>query len=117
MDVNDFIFYRDEENNICSGGYIINNVLKQLDMPIVYGNKNPLQSGGGSLSTMLNNLAVPAGLVLMQQHAANENLGVPSKKAIISEDLHSALLKLVKVSKSKTKKKKQKRKNKTRKKR
>ena len=113
--MNDFVFYRDEENNICSGGYIINNMLKNLDMPIVYGNKDPLQSGGG-LSGMLSNLAVPAGLVLMQQYAADEKFSSPSDNTVVTEDLYSKLLKLVKVNKSKTRKNKRKRKNKTRKK-
>lgn len=113
--MNDFVFYRDDENNICSGGYIINNMLKKLDMPIVYSNKDPLQSGGG-LSAMLGELAVPAGLVLMQQYAAAEKFSSPSATSVVEEDLYSKLLKLVKVHKSKTKKKKNKRKNKTRKK-
>ena len=47
MNVNDFVFYRDDENNICSGGYIINNMLKKLDMPIVYGNKDPFTKWWG----------------------------------------------------------------------
>ena len=39
----DFVFYRDEKNNVFSGGYRINNMFKNLDIPVVQ------QKGGSSL--------------------------------------------------------------------
>ena len=39
----DFVFYRDEKNNVFSGGYRINNMFKDLDIPVVQ------QKGGSSL--------------------------------------------------------------------
>ena len=29
----DFIFYRDEKNNVFSGGYKLDNIFKKLDIP------------------------------------------------------------------------------------
>ena len=116
MNTDDFIFYKDEDNNICSGGYIINNILKKMDMPLIYGNKDPLQSGGGT-STLLGELAIPAGLVLMQQHTSGDTFGMSKRSSSITENLYSQLLKLVNIKKSiKTRKRRHSKKNKTRKK-
>ena len=46
----DFVFYRDEKNNIYSGGYRINNLFKNLDIPPIY------QKGGA------NSFVLPLGL-------------------------------------------------------
>ena len=43
MNNEDFVFYRDEKNNVFSGGYKINNIFKKLDLPIMQ------QKGGSSL--------------------------------------------------------------------
>tara|TARA_Y100001960_G_C14354110_1_gene670987 strand:+ start:139 stop:486 length:348 start_codon:yes stop_codon:yes gene_type:complete len=43
MEKNDFVFYKDEKNNIFSGGYKIKNMFKELDLPAFQ------QKGGSSL--------------------------------------------------------------------
>ena len=115
MNTDDFIFYRDDNNNICSGGYVINNILKKMDLPLLYSNKDPLQSGGGG-STILSDLVIPAGLVLIQQQASKDTFAAQKRSSPITEDLYSQLLKLVNVKKSiKTHKRRRTKKNKTRK--
>ena len=74
----DFIFYRDEKNNIFSGGYKLDNIFKKLDIP-PHGQKKT----GGS------NLIVPAGLFLLQQNIQSEEETIPKKNIsnkIIGDD-------------------------------
>jgi hypothetical protein len=81
----DFIFYRDEKNNIFSGGYKLDNIFKKLDIPPM------TEKTGGS------NLIVPAGLFLLQQNIQSEEETIPKKNIsnkIIGVDLLNKLLML-----------------------
>ena len=121
MNSDDFVFYRDDENNICSGGFRINNAIKKLDMPALFGNRDPLQVGGSQLP--LNDLVIPSGLVLLQRYMSNKDI-IPEKPiesvkddSPISGDLYSRLLELVQVKKikePKTRKRRKKKKKMTR---
>jgi|TARA_B110000196_G_C20689286_1_gene450070 hypothetical protein len=103
----DLIFYRDEKNNIFSGGYKIDNIFKKLNIP-------PLTEKRGDAEFI-----VPAGLFLLQQNYNTEEDTIPIKNSsnkIISEDLVDKLLSMsTKVSKSNTRKKRKKSKKLTRK--
>ena len=118
MDIDDLVIYYDKDNNICSGGYVLNNTLKNLNMPSLFGNNRIVQKGGGAL----DNIAIPAGLVLMQQIMGEAHNSSFSEKRVVGPaptDLYTELLKLAKVSNSKkkrlTRKQRRKRKNKSRK--
>ena len=81
----DFIFYRDEKNNVFSGGYKLDNIFKKLDIP-------PMTEkvGGGQF-------IVPAGLFLLQQNIQTEEDTIPKKNIsnkIIGDDLLNKLLML-----------------------
>jgi len=85
MNKEDFIFYRDEKNNVYSGGYKLDNIFKKLDIP-------PLteKMGGGQF-------IVPAGLFFLQQNIQTEEEQIPFKNIsnkIIGDDLFSKLLSL-----------------------
>jgi len=103
MDTGDMVYYRDAENNICSGGYMINNAFMKAGIPAVFS--NAAQVGGGD---PLRDLAIPAGLVFLQRIAVDKHHGMrlfPDALAegdhkVLDDNLYSKLINLVKVSKS-----------------
>ena len=100
----EFVFYRDEKNNVFSGGYRINNLFKKLDIPPIY------QKGGG------NSLVLPLGLFYTKNNQPiNEQVEVTQEGGEISDGLFNKLVELS--LKDEIKIKKNTRKNKTRKKR
>jgi hypothetical protein len=92
---NDLVFERDEKNNIICGGYKINHT-----MPLVSVNKknsNDTQQGG-SIGNMLNNLAVPAGLFMLQQSLSNNSVSNTYKNIeseVVDTSLYNKLVDLV----------------------
>ena len=111
----DFCIYK-SNGQVKSLGWNINSKLLQNDMPIAAYN----QSGGGANSA-LQNLAVPAGLILLQNSIYSKTNPIDNileEPKAIGEELYSKLLKLAgrkkRVSHD-TRKKRKKRKNKTRK--
>ena len=76
----DFIFYRDDKNNIYSGGYRINNLFKNLDVPPIY------QKGG-------NSMVLPLGLFYRKE---NEEIyeNDESDGGEITNELFNTLVKL-----------------------
>jgi len=104
----EMIFQRNKKNQIMCGGYKINNLFKNQNVPPIHGSVFP-QKGGG------NNLAIPMGLFFLQQ-------GLPSimkgtSKQEVPDDLYSKLLALAEYKKKikLSRKKKKRRKKKTRK--
>lgn len=113
------VYYRDTENNVCSGGYMINNAFMKAGIPAVFS--NAAQVGGGD---PLRDLAIPAGLVFLQRIAVDRHHGMrlfpealdEGDHKVLDDNLYSKLVNLVKVSKPSkgTRKNRVKRKNKTR---
>jgi len=96
------VYYRDEDNNICSGGYMIKNAFMDAGIPAVFG--TGAQVGGGD---PLRDLAIPAGLVFLQRIAVDNHHGMrlfpesleEGEHKNVDEDLFSKLVDLVKVTK------------------
>jgi len=62
---NDLVFSEDKKGNIQAGGYMIKSTLLEQGIPaIITNNKNMT---GGSVSSLFKDLAVPAGLLYLQQ--------------------------------------------------
>ena len=108
MKESDFIFYCDEENNICSGGYVLNNI---------FLGQHALNSGLSGLDEQNGDeLVIPAGLVLLQQFTSGK-LPDPVRKPLQEGGgLYTKLKKLAGRSKKKTRRHKLKKKGGTRKK-
>ena len=116
MNTNDMIFNK-TNGKITAGGWNVNSDLLQNDFPIAAYS----QVGGGTGA--VQNLAVPAGLIILQnmidsntKSSLNDLLEEPR---VISEDLYDKLLNLAgrkKRTSHDTRKNRPKRKNKTRKK-
>ena len=79
----DFVFYRDEKNNVFSGGYRINNMFKNLDIPVVQ------QKGGSSL-------VIPMGLFYTKNDIPESEraIEINQKGGEIDDGLFNKLLEL-----------------------
>ena len=77
----DFVFYRDEKNNVFSGGYRINNMFKDLDIPVVQ------QKGGSSL-------VIPMGLFYAKNDIPINKYEINQKGGEIDDGLFNKLLEL-----------------------
>ena len=96
---NDFVYLKNGDT-IESSGYKINSLLMSSEMSpmttinqVVNTNQN---QSGGSVSSILNDLAVPAGLLLLQQKSLkhyNEN-SISNDNQVIHDDLFDKLFKL-----------------------
>jgi len=95
----DFVYLKDGDN-IESSGYKLNAVLMSQQMPAMKTMNNNSQSGG-SVSSLFNDLAVPAGLLLLQQkslkHYENDN----GNNSIVNDDLFDKLIKMAGPNKNK----------------
>jgi hypothetical protein len=142
LTANDLVLQK-KGGRIISGGYTVNSILMQNNIPAIQTLNHPnhknitggnLKKGtkgikNGKIAThshkvnhMFNNLAVPAGLLLLQQ---NTNTNIPlydtkNTNEAINNKLYDSLLKLVvpnkrKLYANKTRKKRGGRRNKTRK--
>ena len=69
LGIKDLVFSSDKNGNINAGGFMIeNSFLKKGIPPMVTTNKNNME--GGSVSSLFKDLAVPAGLLYIQQTMA-----------------------------------------------
>ena len=75
----DFVFYRDEKNNVFSGGYRINNMFKDLDIPVVQ------QKGGSSL-------VIPMGLFYTKNDFPINEYEINQRGGEIDDGLFNKLL-------------------------
>lgn len=70
MEEQDLVFYKNKDGNIMSGGYLIksmnNNLTQMVNSNEKHKDTTDNQRGGG-LNEILQNLAVPAGLLYLQQ--------------------------------------------------
>ena len=69
---NDLVVFK-EGNNIMSGGYKIDSLFLKNNIPPIQNSNINLQKGG-DITSLFSNLAVPAGLLLLQQKAPKKNI-------------------------------------------
>ena len=114
LTTNDFVYSRDQDGKVYSGGYKVESLLLEKGIPLITKNN---QKGGGSI---LGNMVVPAGLLYVQQKATPGRFDTKNYGEV-SSDLFDKLLEMSKpkekVVKNKTLKKLSGLKNKTRKRR
>mgnify|MGYP005990726613 CR=1 FL=1 len=94
---NDFVFL-ETDGNLTGGGFI-------LDSPLlndaIANNSNPadftkVQNGGGTIMSILKDLAVPAGLLYTQKSLQKNNLVKYENKDLVIEDtVYDKLLTLI----------------------
>jgi len=105
----DLVFYK-ENNQIMSGGYSIDSILlKEGIAPMTTFNDSLSGGRKEKVSNLFENLAVPAGLLYIQQKPKfNEhNYDESCDHCVLSDDIHDklfALIELHKPKKQKTKK-------------
>jgi len=95
---NDLVVFK-EGKNIMSGGYKINSLFLDNNISPMTSNNKSNQTGG-NVSSIFSNLAVPAGLLLLQQKTTKKSIdSINMESKVISEDLHDKLLNHVKKDK------------------
>lgn len=101
LSAKDFVFHRDGDN-VYSGGFKVQSTLMRQGVPII-----EKQRGGGA-STLLSELAVPAGLLYLQQNTPSK-MGQIARSTTtknggtVPDGLYDKLLNLATVSKPKNK--------------
>ena len=102
LSAKDFVFHR-EKDTVYSGGFKVESSLLRQGLPIL---ENKQKGGGVGSATLLSELAVPAGLLYLQQNAPSKmgkisrsNMGKTS--GIVPDSLFDKLLDLATVSKPK----------------
>tara|TARA_Y100000992_G_scaffold96951_1_gene62570 strand:- start:5605 stop:6018 length:414 start_codon:yes stop_codon:yes gene_type:complete len=118
----DFVFF-EKNGYIGGGGYKINSLLLENNISPMTTDSNNIQISsndsnysndnktGGGITSIFQNLAVPAGLLLLQQKANVEKISTTNKNEVISPKLHDSLLD--KLSSLRKQNKRKTRKNKT----
>lgn len=94
----DLIFYK-KDGQIMSGGYSIDSILlKEGISPMTTLNTNT-QQGGSTVSSLFENLAIPAGLFFTNQHGASKKTQFDAdnieEHSTLSEDIHDKLFAMV----------------------
>lgn len=98
---NDFVYLKNGDT-IESSGYKINSLLMNEKIPALKTMNTGSQVAGGSVSSLLNDLAVPAGLLLIQQKALKHyNQDNESDEQVVNDDLFDKLLKMAGPTKNK----------------
>lgn len=95
----DFVYLKNGDN-VESAGFKINSLLMKQNIPAMNTINAPTQSGG-SVSSALNDLAVPAGLLLLQQKTFKHYKGDNMDNEVVNEDLFDKLLKMAGPNKNK----------------
>jgi len=104
----DLVFNTDKNGNITAGGFSVDSCLLKSGVSPITTINNSSQKGG-SVSEIFKNLAVPAGLLYMQQSLAT-SYSSGNDDEIISDTLYDKLLNLA-TDKPKVQKKKKSRRN------
>lgn len=118
---NDLVLYSNSDGKMYSGGFNINSIFLNKELsPIFNINTSSTQYGGNNVSELFDNLAIPRGLLYLNdrieggnnQRVPNEN-DESSENDVINDDIYNKLLNSVELKKSKhakTKNKKHKKK-------
>lgn len=88
---NDLVFYKNENGDIQSGGYLIETLLKSTE-----------QTGGGSNDSTFNDLCIPAGLLYMQSNPL-QFMSHKQDEGVIDDSLFDKLFNMISVSSTFTK--------------
>jgi len=110
----DFVYFKGG-NGIESSGYTINSILMNERSPVMITNNTDSSvssQSGGKVSNLLNNFAVPAGLLLLQQKPLKHYEPINNKDEIVNDSLFDKLLQLSTPVKDKKNTKRNKNKNK-----
>lgn len=95
----DLVYY-EKDGKIMSGGYAIESLLmKGKIAPMSTANTHTQK--GGSVSSIFKNMAVPAGLLLLQQEVKNKQYDYKNNEHV-EDDLHDKLLDLISPEEKKT---------------
>ena len=106
-----------EGKNVMSGGYKIDNIFLQNNIS-PFKTDNSSNQEGGNVSSMFANLAVPAGLLLLQQKTNKKtfsNMYNKENNEIVDSSLYDKLLNIASGKKEKKVKSSRKRKTRTKK--
>lgn len=118
---NDLVLYSNPDGKMYSGGFNINSIFLNKELsPIFNINASSTQSGGNNVSELFDNLAIPRGLLYLNDRIEggnNQRVTIENDESIendvINDDIYNKLLNLVELKKSKhtkTKNKKHKKK-------
>lgn len=113
---NDLVITR-EGKNVMSGGYKIDNLFLQNNISPLKTDNSSNQEGG-NISSMFSNLAVPAGLLLLQQKTNKKtfsNMYNTNNSELIDSSLYDKLLNIASGKKEKKEKRERKKKTRTKK--
>ena len=88
----DLVFNTNENGDVTAGGFLVNSCLLKSGLSPIATMNGEHQKGGG-VSQIFNNLAVPAGLLYMQQSLSSASPS-GSGDETISDDLYDKLLNL-----------------------
>ena len=102
LSAKDFVFHRDQDN-VYSGGFKVQSSLMRQGLPIF-----EKQRGGSGASALLSELAVPAGLLYLQQNTPSKmgkiaRSSTTKNGGTVPDGLYDKLLNLATVSKPKNK--------------
>lgn len=132
MDFNDCVFSKNKDGKMMVGGYDVTNIMStdnEMYTPLKHNdtkNSNTNLKGGTNFANIFKDLAVPAGLLYLQQNfnPKQTNYGilkeVTDSASVVKDTLYDSLIDLVSNTKKnlhnmKTRKKRSKKHNKTRK--
>jgi hypothetical protein len=118
---NDLVLYSNSDGKMYSGGFNINSIFLNKELsPIFNINTSSTQYGGNNVSELFDNLAIPRGLLYLNDRIeGGNNQRIPiendesSENDVINDDIYNKLLNSVELKKSKhikTKNKKHKKK-------
>jgi hypothetical protein len=104
LNEDDFVFTKNENGEIVGGGYKIDSFfLKGGISPMTTYNEE--QQGGGNVSSLFENLAVPAGLFYVNMRTSNKQVNKDYKPhQTASDDIMDKLYSLVEIDKKRKRK-------------
>jgi len=108
LESSDLVFNTNDNEDVTAGGFLVNSCLLKSGLSPI-ATMNGGNHKGGGVSQIFNNLAVPAGLLYMQQSLATASPS-GSGDETISDDLYDKLLNLA-MDKPKSHRKKKSRRN------
>ena len=97
---NDLVFSKNSDGGLQSGGYKVNSVFLKNQVPIMTTLNSPRSQKGGAVAhaigDIFSDLAVPAGLLYMQQaYTPSNKYDTIHQDKVASESLYDKLLNMV----------------------
>jgi hypothetical protein len=96
----DDMIFNKSEGKIQSAGFTVNSILMQKGEPALITKNTGLKIGGGNVSDLFKDLAVPAGLAQFNRKqfgGETQYFNIKNHDETIGNDLHERLLKMVEV--------------------